>query len=604
MTALRKSPERFTDVAWEGDNATSYRVELQVDAWDRTRLLEDLSRTFVGGRGQHHRGLLHDQAPDGQEPVRGRGRRLASSCASASARLRNVDSVFDAYRVTPDRLSLERDELRPAGGQRRGPVPRRRRTRRACSRGARPARSSGDGDELIVADNTRRRVAAGALGGVARVVRATRASAPPTTPATRARAAARNDWLLFMDADCVPRPGLLDAYFAEPVAGRLRGARRRDRRRPGQRTLCSPATRARDASSSGRRGLSGPRRGTAPTGNLLVRRAAFDAVGGFTEGIRSGGDVDLCRRLQAAGWLLEHRPGAVVAHRHRESLPAFLGMIARYGAGARWLNERYPGSSPRWPLPSAGLARRGPRRRLACAAAGELEAAAVPRHRRPRPDRPQRRLPARAIAPRLGSTSCRDAAARHRSSARIASPVVRACSSLSYLCRGQKNPRSPSLRFRGTRWTWRWGTLWLTTLFRAMNAPCGAHRRRGSRPRAVRAFANSGPTGRRAGPRASRGGRGGPAASGRGTAAGGRGRRARLVLEDDARPRPRRRRSRRRRQPSADGRRSGNDRQRAGLDRRARARRGRRCSRRPPGPGTARMLPSASRETRLDPAPR
>ena len=47
VQALKKAPERFTDVAWDGDNATSYRVELQVDAWDRTRLLEDLSRTFA-----------------------------------------------------------------------------------------------------------------------------------------------------------------------------------------------------------------------------------------------------------------------------------------------------------------------------------------------------------------------------------------------------------------------------------------------------------------------------------------------------------------------------------------------------------------------------
>jgi hypothetical protein len=27
-----------------------------------------------------------------------------------------------------------------------------------------------------------------------------------------------------------------------------------------------------------------------------------------------------------------------------------LGAIARYGAGARWLNQRYPGAAPRWPL--------------------------------------------------------------------------------------------------------------------------------------------------------------------------------------------------------------------------------------------------------------
>ncbi|MDQ2675642.1 MAG: hypothetical protein M3Y34_02445, partial [Actinomycetota bacterium] len=35
---------------------------------------------------------------------------------------------------------------------------------------------------------------------------------------------------------------------------------------------------------------------------------------------------------------------------HRESLPDLLSSIARYAAGARWLNERYPGSAPAWPL--------------------------------------------------------------------------------------------------------------------------------------------------------------------------------------------------------------------------------------------------------------
>ena len=45
--ALMKNPERFTPVAWEGDPGQSFRAELQIDAWDRTRLLEDLSRTFA-----------------------------------------------------------------------------------------------------------------------------------------------------------------------------------------------------------------------------------------------------------------------------------------------------------------------------------------------------------------------------------------------------------------------------------------------------------------------------------------------------------------------------------------------------------------------------
>ena len=47
VAALKKAPERFTEVSWDGDNEAGYRVELQVDAWDRTRLLEDLSRTFA-----------------------------------------------------------------------------------------------------------------------------------------------------------------------------------------------------------------------------------------------------------------------------------------------------------------------------------------------------------------------------------------------------------------------------------------------------------------------------------------------------------------------------------------------------------------------------
>ena len=37
--------------------------------------------------------------------------------------------------------------------------------------------------------------------------------------------------------------------------------------------------------------------------------------------------------------------------------------------------------------------------------------------------------------------------------------------------RGQKKPRSPSLRLRGTTWTWRCGTLWLTRLFIATKLP-------------------------------------------------------------------------------------------------------------------------------------
>jgi GTP pyrophosphokinase len=100
VAALRRAPERFTDVSWDGDNESSYRVELQVDAWDRTRLLEDLSRTFA----EAGINILEAFCTTKHPMVKNRfvvevGD--TEQLKQAIGRLRNVDSVFDAYRVTP-----------------------------------------------------------------------------------------------------------------------------------------------------------------------------------------------------------------------------------------------------------------------------------------------------------------------------------------------------------------------------------------------------------------------------------------------------------------------------------------------------------------------
>ena len=205
-------------------------------------------------------------------------------------------------------------------------------------------------DELIVADNTREAVAVAAVGA-ARPVRVVRACRERSSYHARnaGAAASRNRWLLFMDGDCVPAGNLLDAYFAEPVpetGGAVGGAIVAD---PGQRSFLARYSRSRNLLSQ-TDALIDPGEGQVTTGNVLVRQAAYDSVGGFTEGIRSAGDIDFCRRLCAAGWAIDYRPGARVEHRYRERLVPFLGQIARYGAGSRWLNERYPGSSRPWPL--------------------------------------------------------------------------------------------------------------------------------------------------------------------------------------------------------------------------------------------------------------
>jgi GTP diphosphokinase / guanosine-3',5'-bis(diphosphate) 3'-diphosphatase len=100
VEALMKAPERFTDVSWIGDNAVSYRVELQVDAWDRTRLLEDLSRTF----SEAGVNILEANCSTKHPMVRNRfvvevGD--SQQLKAAISRLRSLDAVFDAYRVTP-----------------------------------------------------------------------------------------------------------------------------------------------------------------------------------------------------------------------------------------------------------------------------------------------------------------------------------------------------------------------------------------------------------------------------------------------------------------------------------------------------------------------
>jgi GT2 family glycosyltransferase len=205
------------------------------------------------------------------------------------------------------------------------------------------------GDELVVADNSPEGTALEALS--AAEIESVHANGEASSYHARNVGAARTTapWLLFMDSDCTPDSGLLDAYFEPPpaeqvavLAGEITGS-------PAGDGFIARYSRSRNLFSQ-RGGLHARSGRTAATGNLLVRRAAFEQVSGFAEGIRSGGDVDLCLRLHDAGWTLEYRPGAVVVHPHRSSVRSLLEANARYGAGARWLDQRHGNVTSRWPL--------------------------------------------------------------------------------------------------------------------------------------------------------------------------------------------------------------------------------------------------------------
>ena len=89
--------------------------------------------------------------------------------------------------------------------------------------------------------------------------------------------------------------------------------------------------------------LNHPYRPRAVAANLLVRRAAFEQIGGFYEGVRAAEDTDFSWRLQQAGWRLELRRGAEVEHRYRVTLRELRRQWRGYAAGRAWLGRRYDG---------------------------------------------------------------------------------------------------------------------------------------------------------------------------------------------------------------------------------------------------------------------
>jgi GT2 family glycosyltransferase len=205
------------------------------------------------------------------------------------------------------------------------------------------------GDTLVIADNRAQQTATG-LPDEVRVVDAG-ARGGSYFARNRGAEAGANPWIVFLDADTAPPPGLLTAYFdPEPGerVGVLGGAVIDEEPADGSAIAVRFAHRFELMSQD--RTMARPEFAYVQTANCVVRRAAFEAVGGFDEDIRSGGDADLCFRLRDAGWEIERRAEAHVIHRSRTTLRALLRQRVRVGAGARWLEERYPGFSPRRPL--------------------------------------------------------------------------------------------------------------------------------------------------------------------------------------------------------------------------------------------------------------
>jgi GT2 family glycosyltransferase len=80
-----------------------------------------------------------------------------------------------------------------------------------------------------------------------------------------------------------------------------------------------------------------------PGCNMAFRREALEAINGFDPQYRKAGDdVDLCWRLQQAGYWITFAPGAFVWHHRRQTPRAYLRQQAGYGEAEALLRFKHP----------------------------------------------------------------------------------------------------------------------------------------------------------------------------------------------------------------------------------------------------------------------
>ena len=85
----------------------------------------------------------------------------------------------------------------------------------------------------------------------------------------------------------------------------------------------------------------------APSVNIAVRRAAAEAVGGWSEDMPTGEDADFCHRVLAAyPGSIAYRPAAVLMHHHRADDDALRRQARDYGSGVARVYRRYPDEVP------------------------------------------------------------------------------------------------------------------------------------------------------------------------------------------------------------------------------------------------------------------
>lgn len=149
---------------------------------------------------------------------------------------------------------------------------------------------------------------------------------------------ATGEILVFTDADCRPQPDWLEELvkpFADPTVGIAVGELMA---LPGNTLLEKYADRY--SLMSQKFLVEHPFCPYGQTANLAIRRSAFEKVGLFRPYLTTGGDADICWRIQKeTDFTLAFAPQAIIRHRHRSNLRNFKSQWHRYGSSNRYLHQ-------------------------------------------------------------------------------------------------------------------------------------------------------------------------------------------------------------------------------------------------------------------------